>query len=119
MLGLAFWPVFVIVSLLQIFIDYFFTSWKKQKARIELEKIENERLKEYSKQGIDCLCPDENCGTVTFVPIQLNLENRYDCPKCKKGVKIYIGCKTFLETTTVDENPFKDFNFVEGKDYDN
>ena len=119
LLNLPFWPVFGLSSIFQIFIFNLFSTWKKQKAAIEFELIQNERIKEYSKQGIECICPDENCAAKTFVPIQLDKENRYECPNCKKNIKVYIGSKTFLETTPVSEDPFKDFNFVEGKDYDN
>ncbi len=119
LLNLPFWPVFGLSSIFQIFIFNLFSTWKKQKAAIEFELIQNERIKEFSKQGIECICPDENCAAKTFVPIQLDKENRYECPNCKKNIKVYIGSKTFLETTPVSEDPFKDFNFVEGKDYDN
>ena len=119
LLNLPFWPVFGLSSIFQIFIFNLFSTWKKQKAEIEFEIIQNERIKEFSKQGIECICPDENCAAKTFVPIQLDKENRYECPNCKKNIKVYIGSKTFLETTPVSDDPFKDFNFVEGKDYDN
>ncbi len=119
LLNLPFWPVFGLSSIFQIFIFNLFSTWKKQKAEIEFEVIQNERIKEFSKQGIECICPDENCAAKTFVPIQLDKENRYECPNCKKNIKVYIGSKTFLETTPVSDDPFKDFNFVEGKDYDN
>ena len=119
LLNLPFWPVFGLTSIFQIFIFNLFSTWKKQKAEIEFELIQNERIKEFSKQGIECTCPDENCAAKTYVPIQLDLENKYQCPNCKKNIKIYIGSKTFLETTPVSDDPFKDFNFVEGKDYDN
>ena len=119
LLNLPFWPVFGLTSIFQIFIFNLFSTWKKQKAEIEFELIQNERIKEFSKQGIECTCPDENCAAKTYVPIQLDLENKYQCPNCKKNIKIYIGSKTFLETTPVSDDPFKDFIFVEGKDYDN
>ena len=119
LLNLPFWPVFGLSSIFQIFIFNLFSTWKKQKAEIEFEVIQNERIKEFSKQGIECICPDENCAAKTFVPIQLDKKNRYECPNCKKNIKVYIGSKTFLETTPVSDDPFKDFNFVEGKDYDN
>jgi len=117
-LGISFWPVFGLASIFQIFVFNLFSMWRKQRAEIEFELIQNERIKEFSKQGIECICPDENCQTKTFVPIQLDLENRYDCPKCKKGVKVFIGSKTFLETQPMDGDPFKNFDFSKGQDYE-
>ena len=92
--------------------------WRKQAALIELEQIENERIKEFSKQGLESSCPDENCGHKTFVPIRLDSENLYNCPKCNKPIKVLIGAKSFLTTTPIDKNPFENFNFSEGRDYD-
>lgn len=119
LLSLPFFPVFGLATIFQIFVYNLFSNWRKQRAEIEFETIQNERIKEFSKQGIECICPDENCAAKTYVPIRLDLENKYECPKCKKSVKVYIGSKTFLETTPVSDDPFKNFNFVEGKDYDN
>ena len=119
LLNVAFLPVFGLSFIAQILIWNLFNNWNKQRAEIEFELIQNERIKEFSKQGLYCICPDENCAAKTYVPIRLDLENKYECPKCKKSIKVYIGSKTFLETTPVSDDPFKNFNFVEGKDYDN
>ena len=117
-LNFSFWPVFGLSFIFQIFIFNLFNNWKKQQAEIEFESILNERIKEFSKQGIECVCPDENCNETTFVPITLNSDNLYDCPKCKKEIKVLIGVKTFLKTTPVDEDPFKKFDFSKGIDYE-
>ena len=119
LLNVAFLPVFGLSFIAQILIWNLFNNWNKQRAEIEFELIQNERIKEFSKQGLYCICPDENCNHKALVPIVLNEENTYNCPECDKNIKVYIGAKTFLSTTPVDENPFKNFNFVEGKDYDN
>ena len=119
MLNIAFLPVFGLAFVTQILIWNLFNNWKRQQTEIQFEQIQNERIKEFSKQGINCVCPDENCSHRAFVPIKLNEENTYECPGCSKKIKVYIGAKTFLATTPVEENPFKNFNFVEGKDYDN
>jgi len=119
LLNVSFFPVFGLSFIAQILIWNLFNNWKTQRAEIEFELIQNERIKEFSKQGLNCICPDENCNHKVLVPIVLNEENTYKCPECNKSIKVYIGAKTFLATTPVEEDPFKNFNFVEGKDYDN
>lgn len=119
LLGFPFWPVFGLSSIFQIFGYNLFNKWVKQKAEIEFESITNERIKEFSKMGLDSTCPNENCGHKAFVPIRLDEENIYKCPKCNNLIKVLIGAKSFLTTTPLDEDPFKNFNFSEGKDYDN
>ena len=119
LLNISFLPVFGLSFITQILIWNLFNNWKNQQTQIEFEQIQNERIKEFSKQGLNCICPDENCNHRAFVPIVLNEDNEYECPKCKKKIKVYIGAKTFLATNPVQEDPFKNFNFVEGKDYDN
>jgi len=119
LLNISFFPVFGLSFIAQILIWNLFNNWKNQQTQIEFEQIQNERIKEFSKQGLNCICPDENCNHKAFVPIALNEDNEYECPECKKKIKVYIGAKTFLATTPVQEDPFKNFNFVEGKDYDN
>ena len=119
LLGLAFWPVFGLAVLFQIFVYNLFMIWVKQQSVVQFEKLHNERIKEFNSMGLDSVCPDENRGHKAFVPIKLDQENVYECPGCKKMVKVLIGAKSFLTTTPLEEDPFKNFNFAEGKEYDN
>lgn len=118
-LGVKFFPVFVLSTVFQYIGWAFFKYWIDSRTQIQLEELVNERVKEFRYQSLDCTCPDENCNFVASVPIMVNGPNTYECPKCKKEVKVYIGNKTFLTTTPIDPDPFKEFNFVENKDYDN
>jgi hypothetical protein len=118
-LGYKFIPCFVLATVLQFISWSFYQYWIDSRTQIQLEELVNERVKEFRYQSLDCTCPDENCNFVASVPIMLNGPNTYECPKCKKEVKVYIGNKTFLTTTPIDPDPFKEFNFVENKDYDN
>jgi len=118
-LGYQFIPCFVLATVLQFISWSFYQYWIDSRTQIQLEELVNERVKEFRYQSLDCTCPDENCNFVASVPIMLNGPNTYECPKCKKEVKVYIGNKTFLTTTPIDPDPFKEFNFVENKDYDN
>jgi hypothetical protein len=118
LLGISFWPAFGLAIISQILIFNLFHRWLDVQTNIAIENIKTERILEYSKQGLNCTCPDENCSHISFVPIQLNVDNIYTCLKCDKQARVYIGSKTFLLTEPYIGDPFKNFNFVEQRDYD-
>lgn len=118
-LGLKIIPTFVLATVIQFVLWSLFKYWVDSRTQITIERLVNERVKEFRMQSLDCTCPDENCNFVTSVPVVINDTNIYECPKCKKEIKVYIGNKTFLVTTPIDGDPFKEFNFVENTDYDN
>jgi hypothetical protein len=68
---------------------------------LKIEKLQNERIKEYSKQGLEikCPCPKEK---EMFVPIELNSDNYFKCAQCDKKISVQITAKSFLETQMVD-----------------
>jgi hypothetical protein len=69
---------------------------------IELKnkKLENERIKEFSLQGLEVTCPCSLKKT-EFVPIVLNTNNNYKCDYCQKNVSVYIATETALVTETI------------------
>lgn len=68
---------------------------------IFVEKVKNERIKEYSKQGMEVICP---CylEKKMLLPIELNAINSFSCLECKKDFTVDISAKTFLQTETID-----------------
>lgn len=66
-----------------------------------VEKLLNDRISEYSKQGVEVTCP---CARAAkhFVPVQLNTDNSYKCLDCTKNIVVDVEVKTFLETTPMD-----------------
>ncbi len=118
LLGVNFWAVFGLTILTQFILYDLFTRWNKSKLEIELRTLENERIKEYTKQGLEVICPVETCNTNAFVPIIISEENEYECPGCNVGIKIYIGTKTFLKTSPIEGDPFEKHNFVTNEDYE-
>jgi hypothetical protein len=70
-------------------------------AEIVIEKIKNERIKEFSKQGLEVTCP---CylSKKMFVPIELNAVNSFNCAECSKEVAVEISTSTFLKTDMIN-----------------
>ncbi len=118
LLNLNFFALFGIAFVGQFMLFNIFNSWRKSKFELEFRRLENDRIKAYSEQGLEVTCPVENCMHKTFVPIVVSEDNEYDCPKCNVGVKIYVGTKTFLKTTPIAGDPFEKHNFVTNTDYD-
>ena len=67
------------------------------------KKLENERIKEFSLQGLEVTCPCSLKKT-EFVPIVLNTNNVYKCNHCLKNVSVYIVPETALITETIANN---------------
>lgn len=94
---LEFFKYFIIFTIIQVIcynlynkIDNFF-----------FEKLKNERIKEFSKQGIELSCP---CylNKKMFIPIQLGADNSFKCLECDKNVSVEVNAKTFLKTEMID-----------------
>lgn len=65
------------------------------------KKIENERLKELSFQGLRVTCPCHK-RIEDFVPIKLNTQNYYKCTECNKNISVYIDAETAIATEPLD-----------------
>ena len=94
---LSFVKIFLFSSIIQIVLYDIY----KRILSVYAEKIKNERIKEFSKQGMEVKCP---CylEKKMFVPITLGTENYYKCLECKKDVAVEITPKTFLKTEIMD-----------------
>jgi len=71
-------------------------------AYVELKnkKLENERIREFSLQGLEVTCPCSLKKT-EFIPIVLNTNNSYKCDHCQKNVSVYVTAETALVTETI------------------
>jgi hypothetical protein len=94
---LSFSKVFLCATIAQIILYNLYRKYLE----IKLENIKNERIKEYSKQGLDIKCPC-HMNIPMFVPITLNQKNSFKCGECKKMVAVDITAKAFLETEIID-----------------
>lgn len=69
--------------------------------QIKIEKIKNERIKEFSKQGLEIKCPCHKSKPM-FVPVELNSDNFFKCGECEKNFSVEITAKAFIQTEMVD-----------------
>jgi hypothetical protein len=106
---------FLLISLIQII------SYNIYKNIIEYFalRLQVEKIKEYSKQGMEIKCPCYLEKSM-FVPIDLNRPNVISCKECEKTLSIDITAKTFMQTDMLDlekadENLIKAYKFIQDK----
>lgn len=95
--------IFVGVALgviVQFGIYYAFITTLNAYIELKNKKLENERIKEFSLQGLEVTCPCALKKT-EFIPIVLNTNNAYKCDYCQKNVSVYIAAETALVTETI------------------
>jgi hypothetical protein len=89
--------VFTIAAIVQIVLYNVY----RQIVVLFAEKLANDRISEYTKQGVEVTCPCSR-AIKNLIPIQLNTDNSYKCLDCARNVTVNVEVKTFLETQPVD-----------------
>lgn len=94
---ISFLKVFVLSCIIQVIIYNIY----KHIIFLSAERIKNDRIKEFSKQGLEVTCP---CylEKKMFVPIELNTTNSFNCVECKKDCVVQITAKSFNKTDIID-----------------
>lgn len=82
---------------IQYGIYYGFVNILNAVVALKNKKLENERIKEFSYQGLEVKCP---CFKkhLDIVPIRLNTSNYYKCGDCGKSVSVIITADTAIVT---------------------
>jgi hypothetical protein len=96
-------PIFygILIGIVAQFgINYAFVTVLDAVVALKNKKLENERIREFSLQGLEVTCPCSLKKT-EFVPIVLNTNNTYKCDHCQKNVSVYIVPETALVTETI------------------
>lgn len=86
--------------ILQFGVYYAFITALDAYVALRNKKLENERIKEFSLQGMEVTCPC-TLKKAEFVPIILNTNNTYKCNTCQKNISVYIVPETALITETI------------------
>jgi hypothetical protein len=94
---IGFTKYFVFTTVVQTIIYNVYKDFIRER----YEKVYNERLKEYSKQGCEITCPcDRACRH--FIPIEINGDNSYACQDCDRKIAVDVQVKSFLSTDPVN-----------------
>ena len=94
--GSEFWLPVGVAFLSQIVLWFIIQYVADILIRIKAEEIENTRIKEISRTAADVACAF--CGTPTFIPIDLTVDNKFTCEKCGKENVVLIKIDTAQTT---------------------
>lgn len=84
----------------QFIINTIFTSAINAYVSLKNKSLENERIKEFTLQGLEVECPCSK-KLKDFVPIILNTQNKYKCKDCQKTISVYVTPSTALTTEPI------------------
>lgn len=87
----------------QFIFFYFFNTVLQTKSALRNKQLENERIKEFSKQGT--VVPCAYCGTENFIPIRMDTDNQFPCNNCGQENSVYINITTAQVTNPLEANP--------------
>ena len=85
----------------QYILNYCFYAILNMNTALKNKQLENERIKEFSYQGIEVECPCSR-KIKDFIPIRLNAQNRYKCKECQKTISVYVTPSTALATEPIE-----------------
>lgn len=100
-LKINFFIGFVFGILVQYGIYHAFAYGLEVYTLIKAKRIENERLKELSLQGMVVTCPC-NRKINEFVPIRVGAPNHYKCNECQKTVSVFLNAETAIITEPIN-----------------
>lgn len=104
-LGLAFGAA------VQFIINYIIVQFINAYVQLQNKKIENERIKEFSYQGIEVECPCHK-RQKQLVPYRFNTDNRYKCIECNKTVTVLTDAYTALATEPIQDTDTTNINIL-------
>ena len=98
--GLNFYIGAITGGAIQFVFNYIYETMFNAFVALKNKKLENERIKEFTMQGIEVECPCSR-KIKDFVPIRLNTSNKYKCKECQKLISVYITPSTALTTEPI------------------
>jgi hypothetical protein len=98
--GLNFYIGAITGGAIQFVFNYIYETIFNAVVALKNKKLENDRIKEFTMQGIEVECPCSR-KIKDFVPIRLNTSNKYKCKECQKLISVYITPSTALTTEPI------------------
>lgn len=92
-------PTFLIVSVAQFIIFYFYTSNRQARQQQVYLDFLAEQQEVFEAQGAEVQCAA--CKQPVFVPVQVNNPENFNCPHCNNENAVYVSIETAVTTTPV------------------
>lgn len=114
-LGFNFYLGVIVGGAIQYIFTYAINSFIQTYASLKNKELENERIKQFSLQGMEVECPCSK-KVKDFVPIILNTQNKYKCKECQKLISVYIAPTTALVTEPLINTDITDPKIIENNE---
>ena len=92
--------VFVISSVIQLFVYYLYIEAVSHFFHIKNKELENARIASFNEQSVEADCA--YCRTTNVAPIHLHGDNVFECSVCKKSNGVYINITTTQTTSPLN-----------------
>lgn len=110
LVGLVFWSIsgefikpFVLTIIIQFVLFWIFNTCSSYIYELKATALENERIAEFTKQGIEVGC--SYCRSVNLIPVRFDEGNDFTCINCDKENAVYIGITVTQKTTPLNVTP--------------
>ena len=87
----------------QFVLFWLFNSWLRKQHITQTNKLENERIKEFTKQAVEVEC--SYCKTTNLIPVRFDIDNDFNCTNCNKPNAVYVGVTVTQKTTPLNVSP--------------
>lgn len=86
----------------QFILTYITNQFVNAYIQLKNKQLENERIREFSYQGIEVECPCHK-KYKQLVPFRFNTDNRYKCIDCNKTITVLTETFTALATEPITD----------------
>ena len=94
------YKTFIVILVLQLSISFIVRQLQFAYFTTKNKEIETARITEFSKQGLDVECA--YCHEQNFIPLRFDIDNNFDCDKCKETNSVYINVTSAQITTPLN-----------------
>jgi len=101
--GGDFYRAFILTIAIQIGVSWIYASISNRYFNIKQQQIDNERIKEFTKQGIDVECA--YCKTPNLIPVRFDDDNDFTCINCDKENATYINVTITQKAAPLNMSP--------------
>jgi hypothetical protein len=105
--GFNFWITTLFFFILQFIGFYFYGEHVKRRNAIIEAELEMIAAAELAKITADVVCPCDK-KVQNRIPIEMNVDNSYNCSQCNKRIGVILDVKTTLKTEPLQQNPLED-----------
>ena len=99
-IGYPFYTVFVFTFIGQLMFFYMFNTILRYVIMLKNKKLENNRIKEFTLQGVELDCA--HCSSSNLTPLRFDQDNIFSCLNGAKDNSVYINITVAQSSSPLD-----------------